>query len=122
MITMYSDIDKMEALNACFSSNTYSLSSGSLSNIFIDEQEVVDIITILVVNKAIDPDCNSHEMLKSTECTVPSMLFNRSLSEDMFLSFRNIAHVIALFVMEDPSIVSNYRGMSCCYHALVKSW
>ena len=45
--------------------NMYSLCNNNLSNIFIEEQEISDIITILPVNKAIGPDCISHKMLKS---------------------------------------------------------
>ena len=75
----YSDTDKIEALNAYFSSistiddtnvtipNMYSLFNNNLSNTIIEEQEISDIITILPVNKAIGPDCISHKMLKSTK-------------------------------------------------------
>ncbi|XP_062594120.1 uncharacterized protein LOC134255611 [Saccostrea cucullata] len=60
----FSDQDKIEALNSYFSSisciddknhslpQIYSSCSDNLSNIIIDEQEVVDIISIIPVNKA----------------------------------------------------------------------
>ena len=122
-----SDTDKIEALNTYFSSistiddtnvtlpNMYSLCNSNLSNIIIEEQEKSDIITILPVNKAIGPDCISHKMLKSTKSTIVkplTLLFNRSLSENMFPSFWKIAHVIPLFKKDDPSLVSNYRPVS----------
>ena len=86
-----SDTDKIEALNTYFSSistiddtnvtlpNMYSLCNNNLSNIFIEEQEISDIITILPVNKAIGPDCISHKMLKSTKSSIvkPLKLFVR---------------------------------------------
>ena len=114
----YSDSDKIEALNSYFSSistiddtnvtlpNMYSLCNNNLSNIIIEEQEISDIITILPVNKAIGPDCISHKMLKSTKSTIVkplTLLFNRSLSENMFPSFWKIAHVIPLFKKDVPS-------------------
>ena len=118
----YSDSDKIEALNFFFSSistiddtnvtlpNMYSLCNNNLSNIFIEEQEITDIITILPVNKDIGPDCINHKMLKSTKSSIVKplkLLFNRSLSENMFPSVWMIAHVIPLFKKDDPSLVSN---------------
>ena len=93
----------------------YSLCNDSLDNIVIEEQEVSDIITILPVNKAVGPDSISHKMLKSTKETIAkplTMLFNRSLSENMFPYSWKIAHVIPFFKKEDPSIASNYRPVS----------
>ena len=68
----YSDFDKIEALYAYFSSifpivdsnetllNMYYMYNDTLCNITVDEQEVLDIISILPVNKAIGTDCISH--------------------------------------------------------------
>ena len=65
----YSDFDKIEELNTYFSSisfiddsnetlpNMYYMCYDTLCNITIDEQEVLDIISVLPVNKAIGPDC-----------------------------------------------------------------
>ena len=84
----YSDTDKIEALNAYFSSistiddtnitlpNMYSLCNNDLSNLIIEEQE---IITILPVNKATGPDCISNKILKSTKYSIVKslkLLFN----------------------------------------------
>ena len=65
--------------------------------ITIDEQEVLDIISVLPMNKAIGPDCISHKVLKSIIVKPLTMLFNRSLSEKVFPSFWKLAHVIPLF-------------------------
>ena len=49
------------------------------------------------MNKAIGPDCISHKMLKSTIFTIVkslTMLFNRSLLERVFPSFRKLANII----------------------------
>lgn len=57
---------------------------------------MLDIISILPVNKAIGPDLVSHKMFKATLFTVTkplTMLFNRSLADKTFPCF---AHVIPL--------------------------
>ena len=72
----------------------YYMCNDTLCNITIDEQEVLDTISVLPVNKAIGPDCISHKMLKSTISTIVkplTMLFNRSLSENVFPSFLEIS-------------------------------
>lgn len=48
----------------------YYLCNDSLNDISIEEQEVVDIMSTLLVNKHIGPDCISHRMLKSTVHTI----------------------------------------------------
>lgn len=45
-----------------------------LSNQIIDEQDVVDTITIPQVNRAVGPDYISHKMLKSTNSTIAKPL------------------------------------------------
>lgn len=97
----------------------------TLCNIFIDEQEVLDIISILPVNKAIGPDLVSHKMLKATLFTVVkplTLLFNRSLADNLFPYFWKIAHVIPLFKKDDPSLVSNYRPVSLLSCVSILSW
>ena len=73
----YSDFDKIEALNMYFSSTSSIDDSNEtlqtciicvmilLCNITINKQEVMYIISVLTVNKAIGPDFISHKMLKS---------------------------------------------------------
>lgn len=80
---------------------------------------MLDIISILPVNKAIGPDLVTHKMLKATLFTVIkplTLLFNRSLADNTFPCFWKIAHVIPLFKKDDPSLVSNYKPVSllCC--------
>ena len=65
----YFDFDKIEELNTYFSSisfiddsnetliNMYYMCYDTLCNITIDEQEVLEILSVLPVNKAIGPDC-----------------------------------------------------------------
>ena len=69
----YSDFDKIEELITYFSSISFIDDSNetlsnmyymymcydTLCNITIDEQEVLDIISVLPVNKAIGPDCSN---------------------------------------------------------------
>ena len=126
-IIAFSDKEKSEVLNKYFSSisniddtshslpDSYSLCNDSLNEIFIEEQEVIDIITTLPVNKAIGPDCISHRMLKSTAHTISRplcMLFNKSLREKSFPSYWKEAHVLPLFKKGDPSSPCNYRPVS----------
>ena len=123
----FSDIDKIEILNEYFSSISNISNTGksvpemflqcddSLEDIIIEEYEVIDIISVLLVNKAIGPDCISHKMLKATihtVCKPLQLLFNRSLSEKAFPDCWKLAHVLPLFKKEDPSLSCNYRPVS----------
>ena len=88
---VYSDTDKIEALNTFFSPistiddtnvslpNMYSLCNNILSNIIIEEQEISDIITTLPVNKAIGPDCMSQnaEINKIHHCQTTYVIFQQ---------------------------------------------
>ena len=73
----FSDIDKIELLNNYFTSIS-SLDDNdkelpimqprctvNFPNLVFQEQEVFDIISVILVNKAVGPDCISHKMLKS---------------------------------------------------------
>lgn len=126
----FSDLDiKVELLNNCFLSvcnvydtghalqSMYSLCNNKLSNIVINEEEVIDIVSILPANKAIGPDNISHKMIKLTKFTISKplcLLFNRSLAENKFPKNWpwKLAHVIPLFKKDDPSVASNYRPVS----------
>jgi hypothetical protein len=124
---IFSDIEKIKALNEYFSSisnvdesgtnlpDNYLLCEETLSDIVIQEHEIYDIISILPVNKAVGPDCISHKMLKSTAKAVSKplcILFNKSLCENTFPNYWKMAHVLPLFKKDDPSIKSNYRPVS----------
>lgn len=126
----FSDLDiKVELLNNCFLSvcnvydtghalqSMYSLCNNKLSNIVINEEEVIDIVSILPANKAIGPDNISHKMIKLTKFTISKplcLLFNRSLAENKFPKNWpwKLAHVIPLFKKDDTSVASNYRPVS----------
>ena len=80
-----------------------------LSDIKVCEQDVIDIISTLNVDKAVGHDIISNRMLLAVkiEITKPlSLLFNRSMQEMFFPDQWKIAHAIALF---KPS---NYRSVS----------
>ena len=66
----------------------YYMCNDTLCNITIDEQKVLDIISVIPVNKPIGPDCISHKMLKSAIFTIIvkplTSRFNKSLSEKFF--------------------------------------
>ena len=66
--TAFSDINKTEILNEYFWSNSkfqtpvnpyqmFLYCSESLADIVIEESEVIDIISVLPINKDIGPDC-----------------------------------------------------------------
>ena len=79
----------------------------SLADIEIVESDVIGIISVLLINKAMGPDCISHKMLKSTMKTVCKPLqlpFTRSFSEKIFPGCWKLAHVlhIPLFKNENP--------------------
>lgn len=58
------------------------LNNNFIFDVCISEQDVIDIISIIQVNKAVGPDNISHKMLKNTMYTITKplcTLFNRSL-------------------------------------------
>ena len=81
----------------------------------IVEQDVIDAISVLQVNKAVGPDFVSHKMLKETIFSVTThlcFLFNRSLKESLFPTQWKISNVLPLFKKGDSSELSNYRPVS----------
>ena len=81
--------------------------SESLTDIVIEESEVIGIISVLLINKAMGPDCISYKMLKSTMnmvCKPLQLLFTRSFSEKIVPGCWKLAHVlhIPLFKKENP--------------------
>lgn len=120
----FSDLDKVELLNIFFSSvcnvydtghvlpSMYSLCNNKLSNIVINEEEIIDIISILPANKAIGPENITYKMQKLTKFTISKplcLLFNRSLSENKFQKNWKLAYDIPLFKKDDPYVASNYK-------------
>lgn len=92
----------------------------------INEQEIIDKLSILPVNNAIDADLISHKMLKATKLTIFKplfLLFIRSLREYVFPIMCKQANIIPLFKKDDPSILSNYRPvslLSCVGNVMVR--
>ena len=87
----------------------------TLSNINILQSEVIDILNLLKVNKAIGPDGISHRKPKYTSETisVPSIkLFNLSLEQNIYPCLWKIAHVTPLYKKGDKSLAGNYRPVS----------
>jgi hypothetical protein len=88
------------------------LCENTFSQIVITEQDIVDIISILPVNKAVGNDGVSHRMLKATLNVIVKhlcKLFNRSLRDCIFPSNWKIANVIPLFKADDPSLLSTFE-------------
>ena len=50
------------------------LCNNVFDTIEIVEQDVIDVISVLQVNKAVGPDCISHKMLKETIFIVSTLL------------------------------------------------
>lgn len=73
----------------------------------IIEQEIIDILSILSVNKAIGAHLICHKILKATKFTIVKpifLLFNRSLTETVFPIMWKQANVTPLFIKDDPSV------------------
>ncbi len=89
--------------------------NNTLSNIHITEQEIRDVLSNLVTNKASGPDEISHRMLKETRMTISEplqILFSRSLSSGNYPNIWKIANVMPVFKKGDSSMPSNYRPIS----------
>mgnify|MGYP003691355175 CR=1 FL=1 len=87
------------------------LCNNVFDTIEIVEQDVIDVISVLQVNKAVGLDCISHKMLKETIFSVSTLLcflFNRSLKESLFPTQSKLTNVLPLFKKGDQSNLSNY--------------
>jgi hypothetical protein len=86
-----------------------------LENIWVREEEIIDIISILDSNKVTGPDKISNKMIISIKNEIakpPCLLFNKSLHLKKYPRSWKIAHVIPLFKNGDKSLPSNYRPVS----------
>lgn len=123
----FSDLDKANALNDYFVSiskldeTNASLPTfipktpHSLSDIQIQESEIVDIINTLITNKACGEDQISHFLLKKTCSTVAKplcLLFNRSHNECHFPSPWKSGSIMPLHKKGPSELPSNYRPIS----------
>ena len=89
--------------------------NNALSNINILQSEVIDILNLLKVNKAIGPDGISHRMLKYTSKTISvplAKLFNLWYEQNIYPCLWKIAHVMPLYKKGDKSEAGNYRPVS----------
>ena len=79
----------------------YSLCNNVIDNIFITEEDIIDIITTIPTNKAIGPDnIKCQKMLKNTASTIVQplcLLYNRSLKDCFFSDSWKIAKVLPFF-------------------------
>ena len=83
----------------------------TLTEINIQYQEILDVISLLNTNKPVGPDRINNRMLKEVmhEVTHPlCLLFNKS----KFPKDWKLAHVIPIFKSGDTSLVSNYRPIA----------
>jgi hypothetical protein len=86
-----------------------------LENIWVREEEIIDIIYILDSNKATGSDKISNKMnisIKNKIAKPLCLLFKKSLRLKKYLRSWKIAHVIPLFKNGDKSLPSNYRPVS----------
>ena len=86
-----------------------------LSDITVEQSEIIDILSILKVNKATGPDEISHRMLRQTSKTISlplCKLFNLSLKTNTYPALWKIAHVMPVFKKGDKSQLGNYRPIS----------
>lgn len=115
----FSDVDKINSLNEYFASiacvdddnsvlpQEIFMCDSIFDSMCINEQDIIDILSILPVNKAIGADLISHKMLKATKLTIVKplfLLFNRSLKESVVPIMWKQANVIPLFKKDDPSV------------------
>ena len=88
-----------------------------LETIWVREEEIIDIISILDSNKVIaaGPDKISNKMIISIKNEIAKplcLLFSKSLRLKKYPRSWKIAHVIPLFKNGDKSLPSNYRPVS----------
>ena len=81
----------------------------------MSEQDVIDVLNILDLNKAVGPDIISNKMLIAVKNEVAqplSLLFNKSFQCKIFPYNWKIAFIIPLFKRADKFLPSNYRPVS----------
>ena len=123
----FTDIEKANSLNNYFSSISniddsqarlppfHRKTEKKLNNFTFTEQDIIDILSNLNVNKANGPDEISHRMLKETVktiCVPLTIIFNRSIQENNFPGLWKNSNVMPLFKKGDKNIASNYRPIS----------
>ena len=85
------------------------------TTIVVSEQDVIDVLNILDLNKAVGPDIISNKMLIAVKNEVAqplSLLFNKSFQCKIFHNNWKITFIIPLFKKGDKSLPSIYRPVS----------
>ena len=78
-----------------------------LGHIWVRQEEIIDIISILDNSKTTDPDKISNKMIISIKNEIAKslcLLFNKSLRLKKYPQFWKIAHVIPLYKNDDKSV------------------
>ena len=123
----YSNDEKAEAFNNFFLNNAFLNSNNAtlpksvpsrterITNIVATEQDVLDIIKSVNVNKAAGPDGVSPTMLREAGLSIVkplTKLINLSLRTAIFPDSWKLAHVLPLHKKNDKSEINNYRPIS----------
>ncbi|KAK3097835.1 hypothetical protein FSP39_013615 [Pinctada imbricata] len=86
-----------------------------LSDIIIDETDVIDVLSSLNTNKATGPDLINPILLRNASRELAPLftkLFNLSIQTSTFPASWKLANVSPIFKKDDPSLVKNYRPIS----------
>ena len=86
-----------------------------MQEIILSESEVLDILKTLKTNKATGPDEIRPLLLKNTAYVIVgplTLLFNKSLSSNVFPAIWKIAHITPIFKNGDRHLCTNYRPVS----------
>ena len=111
-----SSVDDSNVSLPCYNFKT----QNKLNSFEISEDEIIELIKLLPLNKACGHDLISHRMLKPVAKSVAkplSILYNRSLNEGVYPDVWKVANITPIFKKGDKSLVSNYRPvslLSCC--------
>ena len=87
----------------------------TLTGINVVEQDIIDIISLLDPNKAVDADRIRNKMLREVKYEIAGplcLLFNKSLRDEIFPADWKLAHIIPIFKSGDKSSMSNYRPVA----------
>ena len=124
----FTNNDKADAFNNFFSKNATldssnaslpifmsSVNSCKLSKITANQQDVIDVLKSIDINKATEPDEISPKILREAGAAIaPSLtpLINLSLSCNTFPDPWKLANVMPLYKKDDKTQINNYRPIS----------
>ena len=123
----FTDLEKANCLNGYFVSistiddheiplpNFTEKTDATLTNLQVQDQEIIDILTSLIVNKASGPDEISHRMLKETRfsiCVPLRILFNKSFLDNTYPETWKSAVVMPIYKKGNKNEPMNYRPIS----------